>query len=420
MVTLGRKWFILVCSVVCLTLSLAACSPKPKIRKQQSKLDDPSHHVLRGQDMIRENRWTEARREFRLALELNPKYPAALAGKALVIANESTLPGKSDEERENLRDEAKDLLDQAESNAEGDRQDGQVELMALRVVTMLKSDEDWLEDAEDHFANAAELFEENINLQRLRSEPYYYMGIAYREALELGKASEQFRKVLELNLSFTKEANEALELLDKILRAEPGTRHGKVIAMSPSITRGDMAALLIEEFHLDRLYKRDAPAAQYDKSFKPPNPEFVPPQERLREVPVASDIEKHPLRIDIEAVIDLKVRGLEVSPQHLFYPDQTITRAEFALMLEDILIQVTRDRSLATRFIGDSSPWPDVREDAFYYNAARTLVSRNIMTVESRTRGEFGPQNPVHGADALLGLRILKDELDNYVRKPQS
>ena len=75
-------------------------------------------------------------------------------------------------------------------------------------------------------------------------------------------------------------------------------------------------------------------------------------------------------------------------------------------MLEDVLIQVTQDTAQSTRFrhltvCGRSA-------DAYYYNAARTLVSRNIMQLQDKVRGEFGPDRAVAGADALLSLRLLE------------
>ena len=129
----------------------------------------------------------------------------------------------------------------------------------------------------------------------------------------------------------------------------------------------------------------------------------------------ATDIKDHPIHADIELVLQLKVRGLEANPQHLFFPNRRTTRAEYALMLEDILIKVTQDKGLSTKFLGDRSPWSDVRSDAYYYNAARTLTSRGILDVQNAVRGEFGPDDPVHGSDVLLSLRLLKDELKSYV-----
>jgi hypothetical protein len=94
-----------------------------------------------------------------------------------------------------------------------------------------------------------------------------------------------------------------------------------------------------------------------------------------------------------------------------------VTRAEYSLALEDILIKVLQDNRLASRFVGTPSPWSDVRTDAYYYNAARTVVDRDLLGLKNGVRGEFAPNAPISGAEALLGLRKLKDELNSYVRR---
>ncbi|MBF0279490.1 MAG: hypothetical protein HQM13_16955 [SAR324 cluster bacterium] len=417
-----KKWSIVSAGLLLFSLWVAGCSSQPKPRAKVSELDDPSHHVLRGQDMIKKDRWNDARREFRLALEMKPDYSPALAGQALVTAHETTLAGKSKEEIEKAADKAMELLNDSFDKKQSDREEANAHVMAIRILTILKEkeDEDWLDEAEDHYEDAVELYEDedNSKLSNLRAGPHFYMAKAYQEASEFRKAITRFSTVLELNLGFTREADEAIEQLQKSLRVETGTRLGKRISKSLSITRGDMAALLVEELLLPRLYSRDGNKASYDTNFKPPTKEFISQQKR--EIPVATDIDEHPLRSDIEQVLQLGVRGLEASPQHLFYPNKTILRSEYAIMLEDVLIQVTKDRALSTRFIGDSSPWPDVNPAVYYYNAARTLVSRNIMTVVDKTRGEFGPLLPIQGTDALLGIRLLKNELESYIRKPES
>jgi hypothetical protein len=190
--------------------------------------------------------------------------------------------------------------------------------------------------------------------------------------------------------------------------------------MIEQITRADMAALLMQELKLADLYSRNSTQQTQELNFESPTKQFVSYDENKLERPLASDISEHPLREDIETVLKLQVRGLEANPQYLFFPNKEITRAEYALMLEDVLIQVTQNSALSTRFVGDTSPFVDVRPDAYYYNAARTLVSRNIMQLQDRIRGEFGPDRAVAGADALLSLRLLKDELQRFVRPPSS
>ncbi|MBI3599262.1 MAG: S-layer homology domain-containing protein, partial [Nitrospinae bacterium] len=76
-----------------------------------------------------------------------------------------------------------------------------------------------------------------------------------------------------------------------------------------------------------------------------------------------------------------------------------------------ILIKVSGDESLATKFIGSQPHFPDVRADQWFFNAIEVCNARGIMQAEDLTTGEFKPKNPVSGADALLIIRKLKDEL---------
>jgi hypothetical protein len=66
---------------------------------------------------------------------------------------------------------------------------------------------------------------------------------------------------------------------------------------------------------------------------------------------------------------------------------------------------------LSSRYIGETSRFPDVRADHFSYNAIALSVDRGIMRPDS-VSGRFRPSDPVSGAEALLIIR----ELQNAVR----
>jgi len=124
----------------------------------------------------------------------------------------------------------------------------------------------------------------------------------------------------------------------------------------------------------------------------------------------ATDIENNWLKPSIDTVLKLHVRGLEAGPNHKFEPDKLITRAEFALMLEDILIKVSGDDKLATKYVGSPSLFPDVRSDYYAFNAIMVVTSRGFIEADKAT-GEFKPNDPVSGADALLSIREFKNQL---------
>jgi hypothetical protein len=109
-------------------------------------------------------------------------------------------------------------------------------------------------------------------------------------------------------------------------------------------------------------------------------------------------------------VLNLQIRGLVAGPCHTFVPDKLITKGEFALMLEDVLIKVSGDEKLATKFLGATSPFPDIRNDQYFFSAVMTATSRGFLEADKAT-GEFKPGDAVSGADALLSIRSFKDQL---------
>jgi hypothetical protein len=166
---------------------------------------------------------------------------------------------------------------------------------------------------------------------------------------------------------------------------------------------------------LSRLFSRGA-TNRFDKGYKAPTRKKFQ-ADRFQRAPVATDIKKHPLRSDIEEILKLRVVGLEPDPAHLFHPDAVVTRGEFAMMVEDILVKVTGETKLKTKFIGSRSPFADVRNTIPQFNAIQTVVSRALMEPKNKIRGLFGPSDPVAGADALLVIRQIKSELQSYIRR---
>jgi hypothetical protein len=126
---------------------------------------------------------------------------------------------------------------------------------------------------------------------------------------------------------------------------------------------------------------------------------------------LAKDITDHPLKKDIEGILETGVRGLENDPKGNFNPGEILSRGEYAMMLEDILIKLTGEKDLAARYVNSKSLFPDVPADMPYFNAIISVTSRGIMEAKNTKTGEFAPLKPVTGVDALLILRKLKKEL---------
>jgi len=381
-------FFMALLTLVGLAMMVSSCAAPP--RKPEAALDTPEHHVFTGNKLMDKGDYIGAQREFVLTMQLDKKYSPAYVGLGLVFAYQKDF----EKAHENMK-QAKSLAEKKE-----DRVNASVGM--IRLYSMERK-EKWLNNAEEEF-------EEAVKIDPKSSAAFFYMGKAYKYGYNFDKAGEMFKKVLDLNDQYLIEADNEWKLVQKIQRAAPGSLIGKKIALIDEITRADVAALFIQELLLEKLYEKRTPK-QFDTTYQAPTSTQKFEADKIVKAEAATDIQSHVLRVDIETVLRLGVRGLEPSPDHKFFPDQKINRAAYAMMIEDILIKVSGDEKLATKFIGSQSPFPDLRNDLPYFNAVMVVTSRGVMEAKDLTTGEFAPTGTVSGADALLIIRKLKDEL---------
>ena len=365
---------------------LISCGPKARV--STSQLDTAEHHVATGMNLLKEAKYVDAQREFDLAIQLVPKFSMAHTGLGLAMAYQGDFKG------------AFDAVDRGWKYAKKADEKVFAQVGYIRLYTMDRANrKKWLEKAKDAFETA-------VKIDPKSSAAYYYMGVAYKYGLEFDKAGQMFTKVLDLKADYLKEADTEWNLIQKIQRAMPGTVTGKKIAIVERITRADAAALFMEELKIDNLYGKRT-LKTFDTSFKDP----AKAKAAAQGPKTATDIADHPLKADIEGLLAIGVRGLEPYPDGNFRPNEIVDRASFAMMVEDILIKVTGDNALATKFIGNTSPFPDLRADLAYFNAVMVVTSRGLMEVKDAATGEFAPLNPVPGVDGLLVIRKMKEQL---------
>jgi tetratricopeptide (TPR) repeat protein len=363
---------------------IASCGPKARVATSQ--LDTPEHHTYTGLKLLGEENYADAQREFELAIQLDAKYSKGYTGIGLVKIYTGDFNA------------AMDYLKKGWSKATTDEDRIFVYVSRIRYYTQSKIEKKWLKLAKNEFDAVMKLDPKN-------AAAYYFMGLAYKAGLDFNQAGQMFTKVLELKAEYVAEADIQWKFVQKVQRAMPGTTTGKQIALVERLTRADAAALFMEEFKIEKLYKKRTPKT-FDTSFKDPEKAAAKPVKIT-----AKDIADHPLRTDTEGILQLGVRGLENYPDGNFHPTELVTRAAYAMMLEDILIKITGDNSLATKFIGTTSPCPEVRADLPYFNAIMVVTSRGIMEAKDLTTAEFAPLSPVAGVDALLIIRKFKEEL---------
>jgi len=358
-----------------------------KAIKEESVLDTPDNHFNRGMVEFERENLTTALAEFQRAKALNPNYAEAYSGMALVFAKNG------------------DFKKAYELAAEGiDKNDQSVDCRIIkgRVITMERKGDDWVE-------KAAKEFERAIKISPNSSKAWYFLGITYKEGFQFNKAVIALSKVVELKGPYSAEANSEWELVQKIERAKPGTKVGAKIALISKIDRADLAVLLMEELKLMTLIeKKRAPV--YDTGFRAPDDPTKMEATKVTQMEAATDISGHWAVNWIKDIIKAQVPGLEPYPDHTFRPDDYITRANYAQVMQGIMIMVTGDESLATKYIGENSRFPDVPGSHFAYNAMALMVDRGIMSADKIT-GAFELNKNMSGADALLAIRDFQNAL---------
>ena len=387
--------FIL-CAVV---FFLISCGPKVRVAVNQ--LDTPGHHTFTGLKLLDQEKYADAKREFEMATQLDAKYSKAYTGMALVNIYTSNFNAASDNLALGLKN-AKDTDEKLFVN-----------VGKIRYYTLSKSDQKWLELAKNQF-------DEAVVTDPKQTPAYYFMGLAYKEALEFNLSGQMFAKVIQLKTDHMADADAQLKFLQKVQLAMPATETGKKIALVERITRADAAAIFMEELKIKDLYNKptpkvlDTPLKETEKVSTEVKETEKVPIDAPPTVPVkllAKDIADHPLKTDIEGILEIGVRGLENDPKGNFNPGEVLSRGEYAMMLEDVLIKLTGEKDLAARYVNSKSLFPDVPADMPYFNAIIAVTSRGIMEAKNTKTGEFLPLKPVTGVDALLIIRKLKEKL---------
>lgn len=382
---------------------LTACSG-PQVRCTTAE-DNPKHHYLRGMEALERRDMATAREKFDRALYCNEKYAPSYGGSSIVAAEKAGAQGDPAFQAVEAG-RSRDLLKKADKYAEDKEEQFAYYLAVMRGKTILK-EEGWLKETGNAFKDAADLTvnEQNLLYYQGKESANYFMGIAYLQAQEYQKARDEFSNVLNARRDgkWHAPADRGWKKADRIVRATAGITVGDVskkIAVKDSVTRSELAALLVDEMQLEKLMAGRLAAGETS-----PKAEFIP-----------ADVLDHPFKDEIVTLMKWKVRGLEprydeTTSAYLFKPADVVKRGEMALILEDVLIMLTGDKKLASAYLGqERSPFPDVRSTSPVFNAVMNMTTRAIM--EGELSGEFRVNEPVDGAEALLAVRVLKQKMN--------
>jgi tetratricopeptide (TPR) repeat protein len=197
---------------------------------------------------------------------------------------------------------------------------------------------------------------------------------AYKEAIDAYSSA--------LALEPSEELSNKIEDLRERAAFEAMPEEYRTIESSPTVTRGQLAALL--GVRLDVLLKRS----------------------RGRNATVITDARTSWAAPWILSVVRAGV--MEAYPNHTFQPDVTVRRADLAQAVSRALsIIAAENPKLADSWRNAKRQFPDVSPGHLIYPAASLSVEAGVMkTVED---GRFDLTRPVTGAEAVAAVRALED-----------
>jgi Tfp pilus assembly protein PilF len=366
---MGRwRWLALV------TVPLAAACAKPT--KPEGVSDSPRHHYAIGLKLLETDERARAKGEFERARALDPKYPPAYEGLGLVALAEKDYKS-------------------AESLLEESRRRDRSYVPAYLGLARIHAAKGDLSRAKTEAESARTLAPNDVRV-------HLTLGRVLLTAHDFPNAEASFSRALEIAPT-SGEARREWDRSVKIRQASPGTLVGKRIALADPITRGELAALLATELSIETHLRKRRPEL-FDASFRPPTSPTVGPVAPIVTEP--TDTTAHWARNAIALVTRLSL--MDAYPDRSFRPDEPVTRASLARTLEQVLVVVANDPALRTRYLGQTSPFPDVRSDHFAFNSALVVTTRGLMEAD-RPSGAFRLVTPVSGPDALLAMRKLAE-----------
>ncbi|MBF0454905.1 MAG: S-layer homology domain-containing protein [Magnetococcales bacterium] len=340
-----------------------------------------------------------AERKFDSALSRVGTFSPALVGKSLIFALKAAEKPQGKQRRDDEK-AALAWLAKAETNLHSQPERFVYHVGAIRLYFALRSP-GWINLAFDHYRaawNGDGLDGAFLPYYQNRYAASYFMGVA-KYVSDFRQAEPFLEKVLvsQEGGRWSREAGILYEKIQEILRSVSyhslsGTALD--IAIRDEVTRGEIAALLVTELALDPYFAKGGRTSV----------QTVEPV----------DLFDHPYRNEILTLSKWQIKGLSplinsTTGGTVFDPDILVDRKGLALILEDILQHIRGAKGVAGLTKASQSPFPDVSKHDDWFGAVRVVTAGGLMKPD--LTGAFRPDGPVSGANLLLAVMTLKNEI---------
>jgi hypothetical protein len=315
------------------------------------------------------NQYSQAEIDFNNAKAIDSTYAPAISGLALIAATKGN------------NDEALKLAEMAKGMNSKDPYVFIVKALVLETINLKNgSPGAWLSEAKQEYSQA-------ISLNEKSPEPYFHRAHMYKKLFQLSEATADFQKIVDLGTRHVSKAQFQLSLIESIQEASPESEIGRKIALSDKVTFHEIGQLLETETVGAKTSVSEPPPAMVSDS--------------------GTDSTDISLNIN-ESTITQRGTTLRNLTEASLNSRNTITRGEFAIIVEEMIIGITGDTYLKNRYKGASrSRFLDVPASHPAYSSICTTIEKKIMQLKEKQL--FGPDKPLTGPDALLITKKLKN-----------
>ena len=358
--------------VLALVLVVAGCGGGAGL-KSEGVADTPEGNYQRGMSLLKKGDVEGALAAFQRSVGLDPKFAPGYEGMALAQMEGGDL---------------KAAEKSAKKSISLDKKYGLAHVALGRVYAR-----------GEKFKKAHAKFRDALKNDPKCKEAHFWAGNTYRQQDMFAESEASYKKAIDMDNTY-REAEQAWEDIQKSQRAMAGLGDEyKKIALSKMITRADFAAILVNEVKIQNYMKAAPEKAEGYKA-----PQGVMGKRKAAEQEGPTDIEGNWAVDYIKQVVE--IGAMETLPSGAFEPEQGLDKAGFAVLVTKVLARATGDEGLESKFIGSESPFSDVENTSFYFNAAMVVTTRGVL--KGNLDGTYGPTTPVSGNDALLALKNLK------------
>ena len=321
--------------------------------KPESAADTPENHYAQGKADLDKGNAASARKEFERAVALNKKFAPGYEGLALVCLEEGNLLAADKNAKKSIS-----LAPKAPAG-----------FVAWARVAAAKK----------QYGTAHSRLDSALSKDPKYVEAQYWHGQVYEMESKRVEAMNAYKKAQDIDRTFAK-AMEAWDNLQKSERAAAGLpKEYEKIAYSKSVSRADLAALLVQEIKIERFLKGHKSASpDAEDKFKAPETVMGKKSVAEKTEPGAfSDTKGHWSEGFIRRAV--ACGAIEGYPDESFKPDARVNKGEFAMILTRILAAALGDEDLETKFVGQASAFSDVHDTNAVFNAVMVTTTRSIL-----------------------------------------